>query len=163
MVMKKHNKAEFVGYLEGMVDIISGMHRKKPLSYCCMEDFVLKNGQFYADKVPSEDVPRGELKQCFANSQKLAEKQGLRYVEGYASGILPVIHAWVISEDGKVIDPTWEFGEFYFGVVFPIWYLRKVNLLRGSYGVLDAWDIGWPLLTGEHKYPISEQFEETEE
>lgn len=59
------------------------------------------------------DVQSGFLKDCFMNSGRcvLLDSVDLTYVEGFAisgGGIpLPVHHAWLVTDSGQVIDPTW--------------------------------------------------------
>jgi hypothetical protein len=100
----------------------------------------------------------GAAKECFMNAYRLAEGSDLIYVEGYATSVIPVLHAWVLdprpNDSGKIIETTWENpGEEYFGVAMPMDYVRKVLLARKFYGVLDCYEIGFPLLTGEHEWP----------
>ena len=81
----------------------------------------------------------------------MARETGLSYVEGYAHSIIPVLHAWVT--DGKnALDPTWDNGKKYYGVIFPFWYVTKILLKRKAYGVIDCWELDFPLLTGKDNY-----------
>lgn len=55
---------------------------------------------------------RPQMKQCFANSQRFAlyaDRHGIEveYREGYASGLIPFEHAWLMFE-GRVLDLTIE-------------------------------------------------------
>lgn len=48
------------------------------------------------------------IKQCFMNAQKLIlddHANKLMYCEGYMSGLIPVLHAWV-TINNKIVDPT---------------------------------------------------------
>ena len=150
--MMTSREKEIKEYLETVRKVQSEMNSKNTeYPFISIEDFVLKNGQLFRTD-PSIKVKRGQMKDCFMNAQRLAEGKGYRYVEGYAAGIIPMLHGWVVDENGTVIDPTWkDHDAVYFGVVIPIEYVWKANVLRKAYGVLDAWDIGFPLLTGEHK------------
>lgn len=143
---------EIMKYLETICKVQSGMDTKNTkFPFISIEDYVLKNGRLFQTD-PSIKVKRGEVKGCFMNAQKLAEARGYRYVEGYAAGVIPTLHGWTINEDGVVVDPTWKDPEaVYFGVVIPMAYVYRVNMLRNAYGVLDAWEIGYPLLKGDHK------------
>jgi len=117
--------------------------------YRCLEEFVLKNGRFMGARSPEPDKFRsGRMGQCFANAFRLM-LSGLQYVEGFAAGIIPVLHAWLVDGEGRVIDPTWRTGEVYFGVVFPAEFVIETVLARGRYGVLDNYERGFPLLRGE--------------
>lgn len=148
--MKKREE-EIMEYLKSIRKVQSGMgSANTKFPFISIEDYVLKNGRFF-EIDPSIKVKRGEMKGCFKNAQKLAEARGYRYVEGYAAGVIPTLHGWVVDENDTVIDPTWKDPEaVYFGVVIPMAYVYKVNVLREAYGVLDAWEIGYPLLKGEH-------------
>jgi len=150
--MRTEKQEKMIEYLKTVRKVQSGMGtRNTQFPFISIEDYLLKNGKFFRTDL-SIKVHRGEMKECFMNAQRLAQTKGYRYVEGYAAGIIPTLHAWVINEHDIVIDPTWNDDEaVYFGVVIPMAYVLKVNLLRKAYGVLDAWEIGWPLLKGTHK------------
>lgn len=91
-----------------------------------------------------------QVKQCFYNSQVLVvndDKNIIKYVEGYATNIIPTLHGWC-EINGKVIDLTWKndrkeyvFGDFprnraYAGVVFPSEYVGKSMYKTGFAGTL---------------------------
>jgi hypothetical protein len=115
--------------------------------------FVLENGkEFKPIDLPVEfQHCIGKPKECFLNAYQMALASGYSYVEGYAIGVIPVLHAWV-TEGHHAIDPTWEDGKGYIGVTFGINYVEHVIFKRKAYGVLDCLEIGFPLLTGEHVY-----------
>jgi hypothetical protein len=140
--------------------------------YIGIEDFVLKEGQPFLEF--SEDQPKlGERnrykpripRQCYDNSYRavLASKGRLRYVEGYAyTGSLPVLHAWNIDPDGKIVDTTWcgdgntadgHFyrpapGSAYMGVIFPVEYVRNMRT-KFNTSMIDQWEKNWPVLRQE--------------
>lgn len=72
------------------------------------------------------------LKECFYNCQRLASYSGYRYFEGYALGIIPVHHAWLVDGKDRIIDPTWilkeeeEESADYFGIEIPIEVIMDV-------------------------------------
>lgn len=146
-------------------------------AYVCMEDFVLKEGEIFMEFSPHQPklgqknryrprMPR----QCFANAYKaaLASKGRLRYVEGYAyGGFLPVLHAWNIDPDGKIVDTTWcgdgedlraftrpKPGSAYMGVIFPIEYVRSQRTPDNT-SMIDAWERNWSLLRKPYKEVIA--------
>jgi hypothetical protein len=87
------------------------------------------------------DLPMGTPKECYSNAAHLALDGPYRYVEGYAmrdSLCIPIHHAWVLDEDGKVIDTTWQRPEDcqYLGVRIARDALRRELLKNGVYGVL---------------------------
>lgn len=88
--------------------------------------------------------------ECFANAYRLATSDDeLTYVEGKVHiGVLPIDHAWVMTREGKVIDPTLKAPEKrggssvrpmgYFGIAFDTNYLYKVAARSGVYGILNG-------------------------
>jgi hypothetical protein len=146
---------DLLAYLESMVKMRK-MHKvSDKLMYCCIEEFVLKNGKpMKADKPFPDHLRKGVVKECFKNAAELALETGWTYCEGYALGtIIPVIHAWVIDDEGNVIDPTWEPNGIecreYYGVEIPTDFLLKTILRREKYGVIDNMEENYPLLTGK--------------
>ena len=126
--------------------------------YKGMEDFVLKNGKFYP--ISKRKVKLGRIKECFSNAAKLAiDDSSLIYCEGYFLSKklpIPIYHAWVIDREGKVIDNTIrvqkdEGTRLYYGVEFSTEYLCATVLSKGTYGLIDNWEKGYPLITGKDK------------
>jgi hypothetical protein len=142
---------ELIRYL----NTISGMSvgRNYPeFKYGSIEEFVLKNGEYMQPWPLPEHIKFGESKMCFMNAFQVAESHGLEYVEGYAVSIIPTMHAWCIGEDGHVVDPTWNGGTEYYGVRFPLEFVRKTILRKETWGVLDDYKSGYPLLKGGSKW-----------
>lgn len=107
----------------------------------------------------SFDGPRHKVKACFMNAYKMATSDhSLIYVEGKTDiGPLVIEHAWVITKDGSVIDPTLTlesksgiYPRGYFGIPFKTDYIMKVALRSGVYGVLDVMS-NRPLIMGQDK------------
>jgi hypothetical protein len=146
------------------------------VAYHGIEDFFLRHGRFYRSEpltAAEKDYLRRILrlsgrkypvKQCFYNSQMLLlitatwmdpeDGMDLRYVEGYAVGLIPIHHGW-LTLNGKVIDPTLRLRELpttgplakrvkgtfpetaaYFGVPFRTEEVRASVLERGEGGSL---------------------------
>jgi hypothetical protein len=61
----------------------------------------------------------------------------LTYVEGYAFSSIPINHAWLITSDGQVVDPTWEEGSSYFGISFDWQKLANTLQITKSYGIIN--------------------------
>ena len=115
-------------------------------------DALARHGRMWpvaADQSPGETVV-SVPKACFDNAYRLARRSKLRYVEGYALGVIPVEHAWVVNEQNEVIDPTWHMqrsslGTAYYGVVIPLKLMVKSRRRGCSSGLFD-WMHRFPLL-----------------
>lgn len=160
--------------------------------FSCVEDYVVSNGQLFNSVAltPEElhiiytacDNNKFPIKECFANSQKIVSNDmsgKLVYVEGYASGIIPVHHGWV-GINGKVIDLTMRVyeivggnierkvkthkhrrwpdrvlgvlprGREYIGVSFTREQVLANMVATKMYqSLIDNWQAGWPLLKGD--------------
>lgn len=145
-------------YLEGMKKLCEYRKELYNPTYCCIEEFVMENGREFEapGRWPDEPAQRGPMGQCFMNATSLALHSDLAYVEGYAVKAdlpFPLLHAWCVDEAGSVIDPTWgDGGLCYYGVCFSDNYLKRIINERGYYGLLDVYEIGFPLIRGSHKY-----------
>ena len=125
-----------------------------------MQGFVLKHGRnFKPQRTPDKYIDlRGEIKECFKNSAMAACLcRDLIYCEGYACGFIPVMHAWCVTLDGRLVELTWrDIGTEYFGIPFKSEFLRRKLLESKYYGLIDDWHNNWPLVRGKH--PKSEWF-----
>lgn len=145
-------------YLKFMVDFRKKCNYPKDFKYCCFEEFVLENGNFFSNIKKPNWVKRGEIKNCFSNCfiEATRHPYDLTYCEGYAMGVIPVHHAWLLY-NGKVIDPTWDGRDIindkseYFGVPFSNKYILKVAIETGYYGVIDNFTQNYPLLRGQYE------------
>jgi hypothetical protein len=88
-----------------------------------------------------ETVARGRKQECFANATQLALENRDRYVyvEGYAFSTVGLVtsHAWCVTREGDVIDPTWDAPEdcAYLGIPFSEDFLTEQMQQTGVYGV----------------------------
>lgn len=72
--------------------------------------FYLKLGHSFEGSTLPQSFPRMTPGYCYANAGELAlAHPELTYVEGFACAKVPVPvhHAWLVTQDGEVIDPTW--------------------------------------------------------
>ena len=119
---------------------------------------MLRHGRAFAPAPLPGDYRRGTPTYCFANAGALAKKKlsRLTYVEGYATAIIPVLHAWCVDPDGGVVDPTWDdgVGVAYFGVAFATDFVRRRQNRAKGLSLLDDWRRKWPLLYG--KFTVAE-------
>jgi hypothetical protein len=149
-VTKKLENGGAKEWISQISDLISNARSNK-WSYSSIEDFVLKNGKQYDYAVSG--VRKGKMKECFMNAYHLVQRDpSLTYVEGYAkTKNLPiaVLHAWAVDKDGNVHDPTWEDGSSYFGVSFSRDFVEETIVSKGTYGVIDNYEQGFPLLSGK--------------
>jgi hypothetical protein len=103
---------------------------------------ILEFGRHYTEFAPEHTtIRRGEMGECYANAGRMAfDNPRLRYVEGYAVPAtvpLPMMHAWLIDADDRIIDPTWPDGTAYFGVPIPRATYSELLMRLGYWGVLD--------------------------
>jgi len=146
----KKVKNPVIEYMEALISFRNGGSLKTPKDweYMCLEELVLKNGREFTEKIPYwEDLMI--KKECFKNAFDVSLKnKDLIYVEGFAQpeGLITLLHAWCSTKDGKVIDPTWERGEFYYGIPFSTECVLETVIKREKYGILDNWEMGFPLL-----------------
>lgn len=105
---------------------------------------IMNQGRFWdvKDDLP-HGVRRGREKYCYKNAALLAmDEENYTYVEGYAviSKELPVPleHAWVVDNNGLVVEVTWEKpGSEYFGIPFNSCYLVEQLFKNRVYGLLN--------------------------
>jgi hypothetical protein len=120
-----------------------------------LDDFLLRYGQVWTGPpARPRGVRKGVPRHCFSNAVVLASRDPDRFVycEGKACGIIPVHHAWVVDRHThRIVDNTWtkQPGTVYLGVPLTIETVWEVIAGQHSASVLDAWEKGWPLLTGK--------------
>lgn len=101
---------------------------------------------------------RATPRRCYANAAKLArDRDELTYVEGLAANaatFAPVEHAWCVTDDGRVVEPTWRAtlegaGDVedweYLGVAVESDVVQMLAWTNVSWGVLNerAFDPDW--------------------
>ncbi|WP_310412542.1 hypothetical protein [Chamaesiphon sp. OTE_8_metabat_110] len=117
-----------------------------PGKYSSTQKLIAELGIGFDRKIESSFI--GEPRECHKNAfDVLMEypKPELYYCEGfatYAEATMPVYHAWLVSEQGTIIDPTWRkpasfIEPAYIGVVFDREFVRTVAVETGIYGLLE--------------------------
>ena len=162
-------------FLEGMAPMMANANRAmSEWKYKSFHELVLAEGVEFAppSRPLPESIPAGVIKECFSNCWSLIashEHESLTYVEGYAlgeNGIMPVMHAWLVTPEGEVIDPTWcgggnpEAGVEYIGLPFKKTFAIETVLEAEHYGVIDNYmskENKWPLLRGIHPVEWKEE------
>ena len=147
-------------YLEALIEMHKTIREAEPGGVVCMEDFVLRFGRAFTPQRLPDKYPLGTPKNCYSDATALvaASKGELIYCEGYACGVIPVMHAWAVDREGRVVDPTWAAcehntgklpGSAYFGVPF-VWAFVAETMVRSEhFGVIDNWWERHPLLQPE--------------
>jgi hypothetical protein len=112
---------------------------KYPTALKYVQDQGLK---FEGSPLP-EGIERGTPQLCFQNATQLViQNPGWSYAEGFAmrEGLMPVLHAWAVTEDGKVVDNTWDEPEnsAYLGVVYDRGPYMKYIFKAKYYGILGG-------------------------
>lgn len=135
--------SDIADYLTFLAKAIKEMRRAGPgFKFASYEELILHYGQdMYLGDHNIEE--RGELGNCFANSLLFllgsVDGEKLYYCEGYAVHdhlAIPLSHAWVITESGDVIDPTWDYPTVqYYGVALKESFVREMALKVGYHGV----------------------------
>jgi len=114
-------------------------------------DLLRRNGAEYGACDTAETAKYDRLDttlgDCFSNAANGAlEYANLTYCEGYAiAGDLgiPMGHAWLIDEEGRTIDSTWENGHSYCGIALQNEDLCAALLATETYGLFDfLWQSG---------------------
>lgn len=124
--------------LEAMVLARGGDHVVPSSSF---RDALLEVGREFEGGSLPPSFKRMTPRMCFANAFILASGHaGLRYCEGYAMRRdLPLLvhHAWVIDDENKVIEPTWDLrpDDSYFGIVFELEDVCQIVLETERYSL----------------------------
>lgn len=92
---------------------------------------LLEHGRLWTPAPLDQQPERGEARQCYRNALELSYGTPL-YCEGYAvaNGVpIPILHAWCLTEDGLVLEPTWsEPGVAYLGIAVTRDYHMKIMM-----------------------------------
>lgn len=154
---------------ECLTKIVEITPAKFNAQYKSPNDYVLQHGHLYESTELTEAErevlhqlnPREyKIRECYYNAQFIAITfPEFNYVEGLATGVIPVDHAWC-ELNGKVIDMTWveqgspilgvipEDSEYY-GVVLPteqVW--TSIRAHHAWKPLIDDFECRWPMLRG---------------
>jgi hypothetical protein len=138
-----NNLDRLLSILKEQADLIDKLNTRSEFRYKSTQRLVLDYGKPFVKKVKSPF--KGERKACFENCLKgLLRYPNLNYCEGFAISDdigIAVSHAWLVNNDGELIDPTWVGKQFkgstYFGVVFTDDFVREIAQKTKCYGILD--------------------------
>ncbi|WP_373527446.1 hypothetical protein [Nostoc sp.] len=129
--------------LKEQADLIDKLNTRSDFQYKSTQRLVLDYGKPFVTQVKSPF--KGKPKSCFENCMKaLINFPQLNYCEGFAISDhvdIVVSHAWLVNNDGELIDPTWigkNFnGSTYFGVIFNNDFVVEIAKKTKCYGILD--------------------------
>lgn len=118
------------------------------------EKFILEYGREWTPTPLPDLIEVGMPRNCYGDAFIVAfhSRGELTYVEGIAIGEIPTLHAWAVTINGEVVDPTWAstvngIGSAYYGVPFSIEYVRKrIVEIEHYHSVIDDYGNDWPLL-----------------
>lgn len=126
-----HAEKSLLAYLDGVAKVMGD----RP----SLPGFVKARGRLFKPAPLPASIRRKKAKECFANALTLcAALPGLTYVEGYAVSVIPTLHAWCVTADGTVVDPTWDDPErcAYYGIPFDDKFAMHTIVEQGVYGML---------------------------
>lgn len=102
-------------------------------------------GEAFTSAPLPKDIDRAPFKECYKNVSLLVmQREDLDYAEGFATnhgtGEMVFQHAWAVTKDGTVVDPTWDEPEKakYFGIRYDRASYLKYLYSAKIYGVLGS-------------------------
>ena len=116
------------------------IHNKQKFATKGINLFIERSTEFDKDALDLEESERISAKyfckpkMCYWNCIYVASKEkDLTYYEGYAAAFIPMNHAWLVTKDGRVVEPTLVTLTKvppiieYFGMPIPIELAKKTN------------------------------------
>jgi hypothetical protein len=165
--------AELLGQIGSSSEKLFRTPENAHLRHLSIEGFLLEHGELFS-RPASPSTRFGETQACFMNAGAIALTDSQwTYIEGYAligDIQVPIHHAWLVSVEGELWDPTWdEPGSAYFGVPIKEEFLSRTVAEQECYGLFESGDELSRLVAGlENDFkatvcssPASELFRQT--
>lgn len=166
--MKQNPVKEYLrAVLRGIIkaEKTSGKPHKQ---YYSKEELILKYGMDFKRVIPLPvGVRKRKKQQCYQNVyQAICKNQEeYYYCEGYATvnDRFFCLHAWLVNKKCDVIDPTWEDGKHYYGIIFKFSYVMNsmakvgkfISILENLYDCSENYPLLKKSSKGLQKYIIS--------
>lgn len=114
-------------------------------------------GQSFNPAPRPTEVRKQKAKRSHRNAFFLADgRPDLWYAEGVGLGAATWnAHAWTITAAGAVVDPTWNDGTAYFGIILLLRWVATIMLKSGEYGIWIALQRGI-VTDGEFRHAVIE-------
>jgi hypothetical protein len=121
-----------------IADMKASVYGRLPGRYTSVEDLLVHRGLQFGKPIKSK--LQGPMKCCYSTCHEYARRyRNLTYCEGVAFservGSFPIDHAWLLTERGEVIEPTWHDGIAYLGIPFQIDFVTDMMLKQKHFGV----------------------------
>lgn len=142
-------KAKAVEFLTNYLAQIANNIGKRPgWKYSCFEELILNRGSLF-DKMNDRDPLScsGQKGLCYYNCLQAINSHYARYsyCEGFAVNRelnFVYYHAWLCDRLGAVVDPTWDDGSAYYGIIFDnSWVLDLISSRshrHSFFGVIES-------------------------
>ena len=133
---------QIVEYLQAVEAIHQSNARNSDQSpVSSSEGLVLDYGCSFGECIPTgfQSLKKDSFQTCY---ERMLAEPSLIYCEGYALAegmFTPLIHSWLISEDGQVHDLTWKpVKTGYFGIALQADFVKATVEKTGCYGILAS-------------------------
>jgi hypothetical protein len=141
---------------EHLTAVATFMPSREGWAYSTPHAFILDQGRAYTAAPRPKGLRKRTNKLCYRNTiYTVWDHPDWAYVEGFALSVhgLPVEHAWAVTPEGVVVDPTWYEPDLaaYYGVEIPMTVVGAAMCRYRVFGVLgNDWRRGSPILrTGQ--------------
>jgi hypothetical protein len=132
---------QIIGYLKAVHRVYESAAGNVQPVMMSSESLVLRYGRSFSQRVPTR--VRGRRGKCFQTCYDwIVQDSSLTYCEGYAickGLVLPVLHAWLVSAQGEVHDPSWtDKTTAYFGLELTRDFVLTTVGQTKSYGIIES-------------------------